>query len=294
MATDDDDDDDDDDDENTWHVKTPGGLYLQTAKDHVLILAESPFAWTFETPPPMPPTCNLVYRPTEGDIKDEDIESWELTCAVQVEKSTEATYFCVIGWLGGSDGYCGIQQDADEKRVAIYSLWNNGEGTVQCEDQGEGVVVSNFVEDGTGLRSLRDLDWNLGETITFTIKGEKDGNLWKFSCWFQRSGKDLELMARYSMPCHTCPLNPHGGFYSFVENYAWAPLEEGYRPERRAIFKEQQMTINQTKVRIEEANFEFGDKDAQAAYPAERVRGEKKVYWILATGGDPKESSPQQ
>ena len=200
----------------------------------------------------------------------------------------------MIGWLGSADGYCGIQQDKDEKRVAIYSLWNNGQGTVQCEDQGEGVVVSNFVEDGTGLRSMRDLDWNLGETITFTIKGEKDdGNLWKFSCWFQRSGKDLELMARYSMPCQTCPLNPHAGFYSFVEDWNRDQLYEGYKLERRAIFNQQQMTLNKTKVTIEEADFSRVETGFDA-FAADRAKGEKKVYWILSTGGDPKESSPQQ
>ena len=81
--------------------------------------------------------------------------------------SCPATYFCVVGW--GPAGYSGIQEVEEDRRVAIFSMWNTGDHRVELLRAGEGVVVDNFGGEGTGLKTMRDLDWQLGEKITFVV-----------------------------------------------------------------------------------------------------------------------------
>ena len=97
-------------------------------------------------------------------------QDWELRCSVKVNSSCPATYFCVVGW--GPAGYSGIQEVEEDRKVAIFSMWNSdsGEHRVELLRAGEGTVVDNFGGEGTGLKTMKDLDWQLGEKITFVVR----------------------------------------------------------------------------------------------------------------------------
>ena len=84
-------------------------------------------------------------------------------------RSCSSTYFCVVGW--GPAGYSGIQEVGEDRRVAIFSMWNTGCGDHRVEllRAGEGTVVDNFGGEGTGLKTMKDLDWQLGEKTTFVV-----------------------------------------------------------------------------------------------------------------------------
>ncbi len=126
---------------------------------------------------PKPATsCHLRYRglaPSSSDLSSE----WALECAVTVEESADCTYFCVVGWSPG--GYSGIQQVDEKRRVAIFSMWDDREaeeeegGSVQEVEKGEGVTVTAFGGEGTGLKSMRDLDWREGVSVTFRVTGKR-------------------------------------------------------------------------------------------------------------------------
>ena len=48
----------------------------------------------------------------------------------------------MAGW--GPAGYSGIQQVTNTRRVAIFSMWNEGTHRVQLVDQGPAVTIDNF------------------------------------------------------------------------------------------------------------------------------------------------------
>ena len=63
-----------------------------------------------------------------------EAREWSLECSVVVGRSCPSTYFCVVGW--GPGGYSGIQQVDQERRVAIFSMWNSGEHRVEFVEKG--------------------------------------------------------------------------------------------------------------------------------------------------------------
>ena len=65
-------------------------------------------------------------------------------------------------------------------RVAIFSMWNSEErcrnGEVELVDSGPGTEVTGFGGEGTGLKCMRDLDWQLGQDVTFLVTGQRQHN----------------------------------------------------------------------------------------------------------------------
>ena len=94
---------------------------------------------------------------------------WALEATVQVERSVDCTYFCVVGW--GPAGYSGIQQKENNERVAIFSMWNEGSHSVELVNVGPGVKVSEFGGEGTGIKTIKDLNWKEGSNVTFNVEG---------------------------------------------------------------------------------------------------------------------------
>ena len=59
-----------------------------------------------------------------------------------MKESRDCTYFCVVGW--GPGGYSGIQQINSERRVAIFSMWNDKGGCGDVKESSVSIVVSFF------------------------------------------------------------------------------------------------------------------------------------------------------
>lgn len=103
-----------------------------------------------------------------------------------VRESVPGSYFCALAFTGG---YIGLQELPDGKRIAIFSVWDEGdpfdahahEGNVPESDRtkvlrsGENVRVKRFSGEGTGAQSMVDFPWETGKTYTFTISAWKDG-----------------------------------------------------------------------------------------------------------------------
>ena len=75
-------------------------------------------------------SCHLKY-PLPGHM--DTCHDWELRCSVTVLHTCPATYFCVVGW--GPGGYSGIQHVDEDRRVAIFSMWNNCEHKVKTKNR---------------------------------------------------------------------------------------------------------------------------------------------------------------
>ena len=53
-------------------------------------------------------------------------------------------------------------------------MWNECEHRVELVASGDAAEVDNFGGEGTGLKTMLEVDWRLGETITLVVTGIQD------------------------------------------------------------------------------------------------------------------------
>ena len=53
-------------------------------------------------------------------------------------------------------------------------MWNECEHRVELVASGDKAEVDNFGGEGTGLKTMLEVDWRLGETITLVVTGIQD------------------------------------------------------------------------------------------------------------------------
>ena len=239
---------------------------------------------------PKPATsCHFTYKP-KCHFKGQLIKSWELECSAVVEQTTDCTYFCLLGWREPG-GYCGVQQLPKGVGKAIYSLWNCPGNQVKCLEAGEGVKVTGFDGEGTGLKSMRDFDWKVGQKVTFKVKGDFADGTWTCTCNFKTDGLDWQLMTSFQRSGGK--FHPETGFYSFVEDWNRVCGAEGHKVKRKARFFNQRMVINGEDVELEDSpkftKVQRGSDKFACHKATHSCTGDKE--WILETGGSCEEDN---
>ena len=96
--------------------------------------------------------------------------------------------------------------------------------------------------EGTGLKSMKDVDWREGEEVRVEVAGKKEGEHWVCSCHYTLRG-ERHLMATYRRTGPR-PLNQRG-FYSFVEDWDRCPGAAGHLTCREAQFLAQRLAIEE-------------------------------------------------
>jgi hypothetical protein len=227
-----------------------------------------------------------------------------------VRASADGTYFCAAGF---NSGYFGIQQLANGKKLAIFSVWDKHAGDdpkkvpeekrVKNLHKGEGVRVGRFGGEGTGGQSFYDFDWKEGDTYRFLVTADEvtgDPGRMAFSGHLYLPAKKEWLhMVTFSTETDKKKL---GGYYSFVEDFkrdrkstekvrtaeygnAWVRVEKEWKPVTEARFTADSNPVTNI--------------DAGLTKAADR--------WFISTGGDtenkttklrekmplPKEAKPQ-
>jgi hypothetical protein len=144
---------------------------------------------------------------------------------ITVKTSAKGTYFCVCGF---SQGYYGIQELANGKKLLIFSVWDPGnqndpnkvkdEDRVKLLHKHESVRIGRFGNEGTGGQSFYDYDWKVGETYQFLVRAKPDGD--KHTAYsgyfFHPEKKEWLHLITYSTISKTPTLS---GYYSFVEDF---------------------------------------------------------------------------
>ena len=188
-------------------------------------------SWTLpsKTDPRPATSCHFWWKIPPFDMT----KQWRLTNTVNVDLSTDSTYFCVVGFTPG--GYAGIQEISPGNKVAIFSFWNDGSDSVSLIEQGAGVTVSTFGGEGTGLKSMKNFDWEVETDVTFTVIGKNMGpapgsgsgkNIWRVACFYTYDNSGTwNFMAEYERT-GADPVGT-GGFYSFVEDWDRSNGAEG-------------------------------------------------------------------
>jgi hypothetical protein len=143
---------------------------------------------------------------------------------VTVERSAPGTYFCVCGF---DQGYFGIQELGNGKKVVIFSVWDPGsqndpnavdpERRVKLIAKDDKVRIGRFGNEGTGGQSFLDLDWKAGETYRFLVTAKLDGDRTVYSAAIAAPGATTwRSLATFSTLAKHKRL---GGYYSFIEDF---------------------------------------------------------------------------
>ncbi len=142
-----------------------------------------------------------------------------------VEKSADGTYFMAAGFR---HGYFGIQELANGKKLAIFSVWDPTAGDdpkkvdeskrVKTLHKGDGVRVGRFGGEGTGGQLFFDFDWKVGETYRFLVTAKPDGtDRTAYSGFFYLNDKkEWKHLVTFSTITNGKLLE---GYYSFVEDF---------------------------------------------------------------------------
>ena len=123
-----------------------------------------------------------------------------------------------------SIGFCGI---------AIYSMWNKGKQRPILVKKGEDVHIDDFGGEGTGLKSMKQINWTPNEMIEFTVTGFHIpwNNSWNVECII-KTGNDVHVMATFSRPGES--MHEDFSFQSFIEDFQRSPTANGCLYKRSA------------------------------------------------------------
>ena len=208
-------------------------------------------------------------------------KSWELRMDVTVTHSTEATYFCTVGWFPG--GYSGIQQTPDKsvytdrvpsRKNFIFSMWDSTVDGVKSNsylDQinkkanvgGQtGVIQEPFGNEGTGQKMQIDYPWAIGDKSTIIINASRptiDSDEWCVTSSLAPPGKEKVFLATF---CRKSEQNPlvNKGFHMFIEDWA-APTcfnpaaKFNFKKQRAAVFSNWKVIINGKEVSTKAPRF---------------------------------------
>lgn len=203
-----------------------------------------------------------------------------------VEKSADGTYFMAAGFR---HGYFGLQELANGKKLAIFSVWDPTAGDdpkkvdeakrVKTLHKGDGVRVGRFGGEGTGGQSFFDTDWKVGETYRFLVTAKADGaDRTAYSGYFYLNDKkDWKHLVTFSTITNGKLLE---GYYSFVEDFRRNKVST--TKERRATFGNGWVkTTKGDWVELAKARF---TADANPVLNIDA--GLSKERFFLATGGE--------
>lgn len=232
-------------------------------------------------------SCHLGYQPiSRRSIAD----SWTLENTVCVKKSADCTYYCVVGW--GPGGYSGIQRISPTQRVAIFSMWNDHRNNVREIEHGPGVHVQTFGGEGTGMKSMKEINWKDNQKVTFRVSGKKvyneeDNayNTWRCTGMYSLDGHVWHLMATFERTGNP-PFN--GGFYSFVEDWRRDHYHEGHLIQREAEYSDPKLITGSGEVHhLKQAYFTRVDQgeDQFAHFKAFAAVKKSPSCFVLSTGG---------
>ena len=143
---------------------------------------------------------------------------------VTVEKSVPGSYFCVCGF---QNGYFGIQQINENRKVVIFSVWDPGDQDnpdsvpedrrVNVVYAGQDVKIKRFGNEGTGGQSMFDYDWKIGQSYRCMIKATVHNDQTIYAAFFYLpEEKQWKHLATFKTITGGKSLR---GYYSFVEDF---------------------------------------------------------------------------
>jgi hypothetical protein len=195
------------------------------------------------------------------------------------QKSAPGTYFCALGF---HMGYFGIQELADGKKIALFSIWEPenavGDERVSLIEKGDAVLDQRFGGEGTGGQSRMEFPWETGKPVRFLAQAKPDGEFTEFSGHIHDPAQaKWRLMATFRTRSKGISLE---GLYSFIEDFRRNYESAGIA--REAVFQNGWVLgLDGKWLAMEKARF-TGDVTPSTNIDAGAVPG----GFFLKTGGD--------
>lgn len=171
-------------------------------------------------------SVHLIYDVPQGE------KAVSAKGTVTVVETQTNSYYAVLGW---DCGYCGLQDKGAGGKILIFSVWDESdpfdfrarpENTkLECRAElvysAPQVNVARFGGEGTGVRTITDIGWRVGEPITVRIdKGESATNRLSYTCFYRRGNEgDWQRIAEISTVKHVSRGVGFRELYSFVEDF---------------------------------------------------------------------------
>ncbi len=141
-----------------------------------------------------------------------------------VEESVPGSYFCVCGF---KNGYFGIQELYDSRKIVLFSVWDPGnqnnpnsvpeEQRVKVLYHDPDVKIDRFGNEGTGGKSMFEYDWKIGQRIRCMVKATVKGDRTTFAAFFYLpQTKQWKHLATFQTITGGDSLS---GYYSFIEDF---------------------------------------------------------------------------
>jgi len=148
---------------------------------------------------------------------------------VKAKESVPGTYFCAMNF---DDGYIGFQEQANEKKVVIFSIWdpvfhghnpNNvpEEERTRLVELGKNARSGRFGGEGTGGQSFVEYPWAVGENMRFLVCVKKMDKFKEISGYFfNNKNKSWELISKWKTHSSEKELSLSVGFVEdFMRNF---------------------------------------------------------------------------
>ena len=193
---------------------------------------------------------------------------------------------------GFRQGYFGIQEQAKEKKVVIFSVWDAGKGDnpnqvaekdrVEVLYHADDVLARRFGGEGTGGQSFFEFPWKIGETYRFLVKATTADKKTSFAAYFYLPEKKTwkHLVTFRTITGGTRLESPH----SFIEDFRRDGKSDATEV-RRAVFGNGWVgTTDGTWTPLVKARFTASGAswEAKESIDAGTVNGR----FYLQTGGD--------
>ena len=198
-----------------------------------------------------------------------------------------ATFYMACGWRRG---YLGMQVNSATERRIIFSVWDSGneavdrakvtaEDRVQLLAKGDGVVASDFGNEGTGGHSHLVYPWKTGQPQRFFVTAKPtDATHTTYSgYWFQPEQHRWMLIASFKAPKDGGYLR---GLHSFSENFGG---DNGHL--RRKAFYGNQWIQNADREWSELTTATFSHDPTGRAARLDRFMGVEDGNFFLSHGG---------
>jgi len=185
------------------------------------------------------------------------------------------SYFMVAGF---SAGYSGIQVRENDRWI-LFSVWDADNGKTTLVSKGEGVVIEDFGNEGTGGKSYLVFNWVAGNTYKFITRIRPDGSgSTLYSAWFfAPETNSWRYLATWKRPSTN---TYQSGVHSFLENFSDT---RGYTGRRVQYNNQWVRNVNGTWSEVTAGRF-TGDATATNAQRKDYAGGLENGRFYLRNG----------
>ena len=179
----------------------------------------------------------------------------------------------------------------------IFSLWDKNGNDASIVRAGEDVYTDDFGGEGTGVKSMKFVNWRPNEEVVTTVKGTWDAGIqgYRVECTF-KIGQTEHFMAEFQ---RSGEYGMHDDFVfnSFIEDWNHQQKADGCLYQRSAAFITPKIYYNeagkQKVVELDTARF-TGDTNPGQSFCKDWSCADSGINFFTMTTGGARQGKPDQ